>query len=172
MLELGAAAAATFWACNRNPASIPLNTLTTIHHQPHHPLRSDPQPQQALLRPCRGPLDSHSHFQSRAFRPLLLPTTQPDCYPAVSRLAALKGDYEFPRSRDTGGSLIRLLGQHNRLHNSKSPAMASRGPPGARGMGNRFAQFKLVLLGTSSPECGNKEISSLTLSQENRLLAR
>lgn len=25
--------------------------------------------------------------------------------------------------------------------------MATRGPPGARGMGNRFAQFKLVLLG-------------------------
>ncbi|KAK7718325.1 GTP-binding protein of the rab/ypt [Diaporthe eres] len=28
--------------------------------------------------------------------------------------------------------------------------MATRGPPGARGMGNRFAQFKLVLLGESA----------------------
>lgn len=28
--------------------------------------------------------------------------------------------------------------------------MAARGPPGARGMNNRFAQFKLVLLGESA----------------------
>ncbi len=28
--------------------------------------------------------------------------------------------------------------------------MAARGPPGARGMSNRFAQFKLVLLGESA----------------------
>ena len=28
--------------------------------------------------------------------------------------------------------------------------MATRGPPGQRGMGNRFAQFKLVLLGESA----------------------
>ena len=30
--------------------------------------------------------------------------------------------------------------------------MSTRGPPGARGMGNRFAQFKLVLLGMSTPK--------------------
>lgn len=32
-------------------------------------------------------------------------------------------------------------------HTTKYLNMATRGPPGARGMGNRFAQFKLVLLG-------------------------
>ncbi len=40
--------------------------------------------------------------------------------------------------------------------------MATRGPPGARGMSNRFAQFKLVLLGemariASLPRRGNTE---------------
>jgi Ras-related protein Rab-5C len=35
--------------------------------------------------------------------------------------------------------------------------MATRGPPGARGLGSRFAQFKLVLLGIEAFVVGSVE---------------
>ncbi len=47
------------------------------------------------------------------------------------------------------GLIILKSNRHNENRTLYLPPsiMAARGPPGARGMGNRFAQFKLVLLG-------------------------
>lgn len=140
-----------------------------LHHlEPQHPPHTLRYPDLVILQavitlvgPC-----------GRALFP------SPDCQPLNPRTCTGGSRNSRPSNNPSDGlpkSCI-SVSQRTTSHTTKYLNMATRGPPGARGMGNRFAQFKLVLLGMFlQPEWRRPKLGCvrvLTTPQESLLSER
>jgi len=90
----------------------------------------------SLPPPLRTAADRRDSAQQQHHHHSQGSTTTTALHPAVSALAAPRPPAPPRPHRLTSNTSTQ-----------PTSAMATRGPPGARGMSNRFAQFKLVLLG-------------------------
>ena len=86
---------------------------------------------------------------------LLDASLYPPKLPGVSKRSGISASYRLRYFRSVFSPIyLFFFFFFSFISPSTSPThiMSARGPPGARGMGNRFAQFKLVLLGKIAGE--------------------